>query len=41
VGRSWHAFFRQGRSDCHALTVGYACILGYDGALVRSTDEEE
>ncbi len=40
-GRSWQALSRQGRSDFHALTVGEAGILGYDGTLVRSSDGEE
>jgi hypothetical protein len=40
-GRTWDPVSRQGESDFHALTVGGAGILGYDGALRRSTDGED
>lgn len=40
-GRTWDPVSRQGESDFHALTVGAAGILGYDGALRRSTDGED
>jgi hypothetical protein len=37
-GATWTAVSRQGESDFHALTVGDAGVLGYDGSLLRSTD---
>ncbi|MGY1914265.1 F510_1955 family glycosylhydrolase [Blastococcus sp. SYSU DS0973] len=37
-GRTWSAVSRQGRSDFHALTTGAAGVLGYDGALLRSSN---
>jgi len=37
-GRTWTPVSRQGRSDFHALTVGDAGVLGYDGSLLRSSD---
>lgn len=40
-GRTWDPVSRQGESDFHALTVGGAGVLGYDGALRRSTDGED
>lgn len=40
-GRTWQALSRQGQSDFHALTVGEAGVLGYDGTLVRSADGQE
>ncbi|WP_241038533.1 F510_1955 family glycosylhydrolase [Blastococcus litoris] len=40
-GRTWRELSRQGQSDFHALTVGEAGVLGYDGTLVRSADGHE
>lgn len=40
-GHTWQVLSRQGRSDFHALTVGEAGVLGYDGSLVRSADSQE
>lgn len=39
-GESWDPVSRQGESDFHALTIGGAGVLGYDGQLRRSTDGE-
>ena len=39
-GRSWTPVSRQGESDFHALAVGGAGIVGYDGSLRRSRDGE-
>lgn len=40
-GRTWQPVSRQGVSDFHALTVGEAGVLGYDGSLLRSSDGDE
>ena len=40
-GKTWTPVSRQGLSDFHALTVGGAGIVGYDGQLWRSADGEQ
>ena len=39
-GRTWRPVSREGQSDFHALTVGEAGYVGYDGSLLRSADGE-
>lgn len=40
-GRTWEPVSRQGESDFHALAVGPAGVLGYDGSLRYSDAGEE
>ncbi|WP_231486914.1 F510_1955 family glycosylhydrolase [Candidatus Blastococcus massiliensis] len=37
-GQTWTALSREGESDFHALAVSSAGVLGFDGALRRSSD---
>ena len=38
AGRTWQPLSRQGQSDFHALAVGEAGFIGFDGSLLRSPD---
>lgn len=39
-GRTWTPLSRQGQSDFHALTVSQAGVVGYDGSLVTTADQQ-
>jgi len=39
-GRTWTPLSRQGESDFHALTVSQAGVVGYDGSLVTTADNQ-
>ena len=41
AGRTWRPVSRQGKSDFHALAVGDAGFIGFDGTLLRSSDGQD
>lgn len=41
AGRTWEPLSRSGQFDFHALTVGSAGFIGFDGALLHSADGQD
>lgn len=39
-GKTWQVASRGGQSDFHAMSVGPAGVIGFDGALVTSSDSK-